>query len=143
MNVEVKSESYDWKRPNRIYVTSNLTEATDKFFEDQKIRSMIEKSEVWSKISRRHSRLINSVIKKSFGCERSMYSRYAGCSCPCSPGFVVKGGEFMDSEGKRQGFHSHSVCIEVTASGEELKEFTDWMDSLVPDLLAEQLTPTD
>lgn len=38
--------------------------------------------------------------------ERASWSQYAGCSCPCSPGFVLEG------EGMR-GFDIHVDVVEV------------------------------
>lgn len=51
----------------------------------------------WRKYNRTESELARAAIEAAFPqFGKSSFSRYAGCSCPCSPGFisqVLRGGE--------------------------------------------------
>lgn len=56
-----------------------------------------ENDKAWRKYNRTESELARAAIEAAFPqFGKSSFSRYAGCSCPCSPGFisqVLRGGE--------------------------------------------------
>ena len=81
-----------YRRPCRsvAYVDSNATDCIDKFFEEKKIYSLDFKCKTWTKMGTAAHKINVAALKTIFGESAEIrYSRKAGCSCGCSPGYIV------------------------------------------------------
>lgn len=78
----------------RIYIgKSTLSDRLDKWFMDNKIFMLNFKCKTWNKMIRYVTKIESESIKKALNLNSNAtvtYSRKAGCSCGCSPGYIVK-----------------------------------------------------
>lgn len=110
---EKKLEKYS---PDRIL---------DQWFSDWKIHELSKKSEAWSKAKRIGNKYIYKAIKSLVPCKSVLYSRNAGCTCGCSPGYIVNTPEDTELVGT-------TVDMEVYLTPEERTEFLNKLDNLTP-----------
>jgi len=124
------------QRKTVIYIdNSPLNEVADKFAAENGIYPARFKSKVWSKIKRMvntaHIPLIKSCIpdalKEKFvdnvGEFTISFSDTAGCSCGCSPGYVMR----------RNSNVCYNIWVTVEASEKEVSEFSQKVNALLPD----------
>lgn len=77
----------------RLFADSNAVEASSEFFYGNAICDLDYKSRVWNNVSRISANAVCTAIRKVFNLPYSVdvkFSAKAGCSCGCSPGYVVK-----------------------------------------------------
>ena len=124
------------QRKTVIYIgNSPLNEVADKFATENVIYFARFKSKVWSKIKRMvntaHTPLIKAcvpdVLKEKFvddvGEFTISYSDKAGCSCGCSPGYVLR----------RNSNVFYYIFVTVEATEKEVSEFTQKVNALLPE----------
>lgn len=76
----------------RAFVSSNTSKAIDPFFEKHKIYGLNFKCATWSSLRNRAAKLDIAELQTVFGPKAQIrWSRTAGCSCGCSPGYVITG----------------------------------------------------
>lgn len=74
-----------------VHVESNVTRVVDEFFHDNKIYMLNFKCKTWSKLGTISTKATIASLREIFGPEPEIkWSRTAGCSCGCSPGYRVK-----------------------------------------------------
>lgn len=80
-------------RPGRniVYVKSPFDDIADKFAFAHGIWNLPFKSKTWSSICRETNKINARALKELFPEATSIkFSAKAGCTCGCSPGFIVK-----------------------------------------------------
>lgn len=76
-----------------VYINSSeVDNAIGDFFSEQKIFNLDYKSKVWSDLKREVTTMNREAIAKALGIDLKeiAFSNKAGCSCGCSPGYIVK-----------------------------------------------------
>ena len=111
-----KEEKLEKYSPDRIL---------DQWFSDWKIYELSKKSEAWSKATRIGNTYIYRAIKKLVPCKSVIYNRNAGCSCGCSPGYIINTPEDTELVGT-------TVDMEVYLTPDERDELMSKLDALAP-----------
>jgi len=94
---------------NVVYVKSPLDKVADDFFHEHKIYNLDFKCHTWNKVCRIVTQQHTTALKQLFPDATSIkFSAKAGCSCGCSPGYLVK------TEPSKHGC-DHWVTVEATA----------------------------
>ena len=84
--------SVHWKRGDkpqrrtRVYVDTSNGDGTIDIFEDLTNRTR-RPYKIWQ------LRVVDVLARLGFVTGKLRWSQYAGCSCPCSPGFIIEGGD--------------------------------------------------
>ena len=95
---EIKNNRYNdsgrYQISGRVYSNSNLSDRLDKWFTDN-IFMLDFKCKTWNKlrniVTKIESKSILEGLDMTSNKDASVkYSRKAGCSCGCSPGYVIK-----------------------------------------------------
>ena len=124
---KIRKRTYPEKQISgaRAYVTSAAGKAVDKFFNDHQIYGLQFKCSTWSSLKRKASEMDIADLKKVFGQNAQIrYSATAGCSCGCSPGYVISGE--ID-----QKFKNADVWVDIKTSASHLvKAFPDYTKRL-------------
>ena len=98
-----------------VYANSNATKVVDDFFHDNKIYALDFKCRTWTKVGNEGTKLTIDALRDIFGPDVNIkWSRTAGCSCGCSPGYKVKNLK-MGSE-----YRNHDVWVDVEVDTTEL-----------------------
>lgn len=98
---------------NLVYVKSPFDNIADEFGTEVGIWNLPFKSKTWSKVCREANKLNIQAIKDLFPEATSIkFSQKAGCTCGCSPGFIV------NTESHLQGTNNW-VTIEPTQEQQE------------------------
>ena len=75
-----------------MYVSSSVGKTVDRFFNDHKIYALKFRCSTWNALKRKACESDIAELKTVFGKDAEIsWSKTAGCSCGCSPGYVVKG----------------------------------------------------
>lgn len=113
----------------RVYVTSTCGKEVDKFFSDNKIHSLNFKCSTWNSLKRKAVESDVADLKTIFGEDAEIkWSRTAGCSCGCSPGYVVDGK--MKPE-----FRNSDVWVNIETSATHItKLFPDFKKKLTAEI---------
>ena len=99
-----KTRSFREKRINgaRAYVNSSVGKVVDNFFNDNEIYALKFKCSTWNALKRKAVESDIADLKTIFGEDSEIrWSKTAGCSCGCSPGYVVDGkidGKYRNSD---------------------------------------------
>jgi hypothetical protein len=80
-----------WRNPSRavVYVESNVVKLVDELFNKHEVYSLPSKSRAWSTLGNKATRQVSAELKDFFKAKEVKFSRKAGCSCGCSPGYIV------------------------------------------------------
>lgn len=78
---------YGAKVKSVVYAKSNLVDIADDFLNEHKIWALPFKCKTWSRVGGLAARATAKIISEKVGYKAS-FSRTAGCSCGCSPGYV-------------------------------------------------------
>lgn len=113
-----------------VFVKCNASKLIDEWFSENKIYSLDFKCKTWSKAKRAASKLtIGAMREKLFGDEYAInYSLYAGCSCPCSPGYRVRRKKDSNTVGfftkldPNTNIVNHNLWVTVEVDVSALKE---------------------
>lgn len=133
----------DWKAKNSVvHVNSKVIKTIDEFFNDHKIYMLKTKSKVWGKITRlANSIVIDSIHKALHPAPIAVrYSRTAGCSCGCSPGYIVKFDLInltAEQSIARAKYFTKNIWIDIDEGVETVDRVKTLCNNLVPDLKAE------
>lgn len=101
-------------RPGRsiVYVRSTLDAVADEFYNKYEIFDLQFKCRTWSSVCGKVTKVTTEALKDIFAAATSIkFSHKAGCSCGCSPGYIVK----YDSE--RDG---RNYWVDIEWSEQEL-----------------------
>jgi len=100
MSIIIDSIQQDYKRSKnstrdhaRVYLNyGEVHEMLDEWFYDNNIAALAVKSKAWNKIKRAINKLATSRISSTLNvnCSDIRFSQKCGCSCGCSPGYIVK-----------------------------------------------------
>ena len=111
-------------KPGRsiVYVESPLDNVADDFAKEYGVWQLAFKSRTWSSVCNEVTAITAEVLKELFaGAVSIKFSQKAGCTCGCSPGYIVK------YNSHKEGLN-HWVTIE--ASEDELKQLRASLFSL-------------
>lgn len=76
---------------NIVYIKSPFDNIVDEFGSAHKVWNLPFKSKTWSKICGEATKLNTKALKELFPEAVSIkFSAKAGCSCNCSPGYIIK-----------------------------------------------------
>jgi hypothetical protein len=81
------------KRGARAFIDSTLVERSTEVYHENELYGVEWKSKAWSKLSSWATRLTAKALREKLGLSNNVsvtFSIYAGCSCPCSPGYVIR-----------------------------------------------------
>jgi hypothetical protein len=155
MKAEIKSIQERYKRDNKwagrtrlslIYTEShaykdevgdavlkkyNPERIVDQWFRDNNISGLTKRSKAWSRAKRLANKYIYKTLKELVPCKSILYSRTAGCTCGCSPGFFVTEPELEEHKGVS------AWAYNITLTDEERDEFHNALAALEP-LVAEE-----
>ena len=71
----------------------------DAWFNKHDISSIKFASRAWSRAKRVSNKYVYRAIRELIPCKSVVYSRYAGCSCGCSSGYIVTEPELEEHKG--------------------------------------------
>lgn len=77
----------------RAFIDSTLVERSTEVYYENSLYGVKWKSKAWSKLSSWATRLTAKALREKLGLSNNVsvtFSVYAGCSCPCSPGYVIR-----------------------------------------------------
>ena len=81
---------------NLVYIKSPFDDIADEFASQHGIWNLPFKCKTWSKICREATKLNIQAFKHLFPDATSIkFSAKAGCSCSCSPGYIVKTDSYL------------------------------------------------
>lgn len=120
-----------------IYLDKNpLNDILDEFYVKNDIFDMKVKSKAWSKLVRFSSSIVERKLAKYFGVDPKFvkFSFNAGCSCGCSPGYILKKpAPFMQF-----GYPKKDIWCEVNITEEDMNSLKVFMSSQKIQKLLEQ-----
>jgi hypothetical protein len=104
-----------------VFTASSVGNVADEWFNANEVYGLKFKSKTWSNVKRLAAKTDIAALHAMFGpaCEIK-YSRTAGCSCGCSPGYTVR--KCKDSG--NHDLHNHDVFVSLNTNDEakELKK---------------------
>lgn len=97
----IYTESYAHKDKDKdnFLKEYNPERIIDAWFTKNGIGSLNFKCKTWSKAKRLANKYIYKQIKELVPCKSVLYSRTAGCSCGCSPGYFINEPELEEHKG--------------------------------------------
>jgi hypothetical protein len=81
------------KRGARAFIDSTLVDCSTEVYNENELYGIRWKSKAWSKLSSYATRLTAKALREKLELSNNVsvtFSVYAGCSCPCSPGYVIR-----------------------------------------------------
>lgn len=99
-----------------------LTELADDWFLEKGIHTLNFKCKTWKKVKRKISDIHRPLLMENLDAEKVSYSRKAGCTCGCSPGYIVDSHEYV-----RRWLYG-----DFEYSKEEVEEFKDFLKKMEP-----------
>lgn len=133
MNAEITSMNDRYReRPLfngcNVFVECDITDLVDSWFRDNDVYRLDFKCKTWNKLKTRASKVTIKALRTIFGDEcKITYSIYAGCTCPCSPGYRVR--SLNDKQ-----YNNKSIWVTITnteaveALRAELPKFTEMLN---------------
>jgi hypothetical protein len=130
------------KRGARAFVESTLVDCSTEVYNENELYHVEWKSKAWSKLSSYATRLTAKALRAQLGLSNNVsvsFSVYAGCSCPCSPGYVIyakngQGAAEIQSKGLVGGA---SVYGKITFNENALVDFVKRREIFNTEFLAE------
>jgi hypothetical protein len=119
---------------NLVYIKSPFDDVADNFACKYDIFNLEFKCKTWSKVCRLATKAAIKALKEVFPYASDIkFSAKAGCTCGCSPGYVIK--ENSNVIGK-------NYWVTIEATDEEISSFKDQVHSprIVSELELEVLT---
>lgn len=84
-----------WDR-SVVFIESNIAELLDQWFRDNDIGSLDFKCKTWNWLIKASTEALTEAVFAALSVEKPLppgtkisYSAYAGCTCPCSKGYIV------------------------------------------------------
>jgi hypothetical protein len=121
-----------------VYVNDPLATMLDKeIFDAHGVRDLNFECKSWNQICRAASKLTAKALAALFESNYKItYSRKAGCTCGCSPGFIVK----RHSDYKQPFLKFTDMWVDVEYTEQELNDFkTAWYDRFKASFMIEKL----
>lgn len=121
-SVRHETERRAWGRFT-VFTRSATADKADEFFNKHEIYKLKFKCRTWGKITRTTAAMdiaqiapkIAEHFKTEVGNFELKYSRTAGCSCGCSPGFIGKTKQYVPE------LSGHNVCMDVALAESDAK----------------------
>jgi len=118
-----------------IFVNSNASKTIDEFFLQNEIFNLDFKSKTWSKMVRLSTKMdireIMSIFPKGAAPVSITYSKKAGCSCGCSPGYIVKlpiRSGLADDVDHYEDFRNRALWVNIVHD----KDLMDGLEAKIP-----------
>lgn len=102
-------------RKGRAFITTNALEPLEDWAKKTEIYSRSWKSRAWSMLGRRYNDLVGKVIEQELKA-KARFSHKAGCSCGCSPGFILE---------DKNGTWGRTYFLNIQFTDEELQPLRD------------------
>jgi hypothetical protein len=130
------------KRGARAFINSTLVDCSTEVYHESELYNVEWKSKAWSKLSSWATRLTAKALREKLELSNNVsisFSVYAGCSCPCSPGYVIRakngqGAAEIQSKGLVGGA---SVYGKITFNENALVDFVKRRELFNTEFLAE------
>lgn len=104
-----------------VYIESPLDTLADKFATEHGVYGLPYKCDTWRKLCREVTKQTVSTLKELFVEALSIkFSSKAGCTCGCSPGYIVKHGA---------GQRGNDVWVNLEASDDEISAFSSLINN--------------
>lgn len=130
-----KSKGWGLRKTSVAYLESNLSEHLDNdLFDVLRIRSLNFKCKAWSKAVSASSKIQAKNIKELLQLPEAtkvVYSSKAGCSCGCSPGYVISN---IPLDHKCR---THQAHIKMVYNDEEAKWYAESFKKSIQDEIAQ------
>ena len=128
----------------RAFIQSNLVDCTTEVYDENEIFAVEWKSKAWSKLSNFATRATAKALRGKLELSENVsvtFSVYAGCSCPCSPGYVIRA---KNNEGEQElrlkGLVNVKVYGKIKFNDDALVDFVKRRDLFNTEFLAECFT---
>lgn len=125
----------------RAFIQSNLVDCTTEVYNENEIFWVEWKSKAWSKLSNYASRSTAKALRENLELTKNVsvtFSHFAGCSCPCSPGYVIRA---KNNEGEQElrlkGLVNVKVYGKIKFNDDVLVDFVKRRDLFNTEFLAE------
>jgi hypothetical protein len=122
-----------------VYVEDPLARVLDKeIFDAHGIMNLNFECKSWNQICKAASKLTACALADLFQSNYNItYSRKAGCSCGCSPGFIVK----RHGDYKQPFLKFTDMWVDVEFTEQEINDFrTAWFDKFKASFMLETLS---
>jgi len=120
------------KKGARAFIDSNLVDCSTEVFYENELYNVKWKSKSWTKLSSYATRLTAKALREKLELSENVsvtFSVYAGCSCPCSPGYVIRG---KNGEGEHElrlkGLVNSNVYGKIKFNDNALADFVKRRD---------------
>jgi len=120
------------KKGARAFIDSNLVDCSTEVFHENELYNVEWKSKSWTKLSSYATRLTAKALREKLELSENVsvtFSVYAGCSCPCSPGYVIRG---KNGEGEHElrlkGLVNSNVYGKIKFNDNALADFVKRRD---------------
>ena len=97
--IYTESYAHKDKEKDNFLKEYNPDRIIDAWFEKNEIYKLTFKCKTWSKAKRLANKYVYKQLKELVPCKSILYSRTAGCSCGCSPGYFVNEPELEEHKG--------------------------------------------
>lgn len=129
------------KKGIRAFIDSTLVDCTTEVYHENELYNVEWKSKAWSKLSNYATRLTAKAIRANLELSENIsvaFSAYAGCSCPCSPGYVIRGkNNEGDQELRLKGLVNSNVYGKIKFNDNALADFVKRRELFNTEFLAE------
>ena len=129
------------KRGARAFIDSTLVDCSTEVYHENELYNVEWKSKAWSKLSSWATRLTAKALRAKLELSENVsvtFSAYAGCSCPCSPGYVIRG---KNNEGEQElrlkGLVNSNVYGKIKFNDNALADFVKRRGLFNTEFLAE------
>jgi len=129
------------KKGARAFIDSNLVDCSTEVFHENELYNVKWKSKSWTKLSSYATRLTAKALREKLELSENVsvtFSVYAGCSCPCSPGYVIRG---KNGEGEHElrlkGLVNSNVYGKIKFNDNALADFVKRRDLFNSEFSAE------
>lgn len=128
----------------RASIQSNLVDCTTEVYNENELFTVEWKSKAWSKLSNFASRATAKALRGKLELTKNVsvtFSVYAGCSCPCSPGYIIRA---KNNEGEQElrlkGLVNVYIYGKIKFNNDVLVDFVKRRDLFNTEFLAECFT---
>ena len=97
--IYTESYAHKDKEKDNFLKEYNPERIIDAWFTKNDISSLKFKCKTWSKAKRLANKYVYKQLKELVPCKSILYSRTAGCSCGCSPGYFITEPELEEHKG--------------------------------------------
>jgi hypothetical protein len=120
------------KKGARAFIQSNLVDCTTEVYSENELYNVEWKSKSWTKLSSYATRSTAKALRAKLELSENIsvtFSVYAGCSCSCSPGYIIRG---KNGEGEHElrlkGLVNSNVYGKIKFNDNALADFVKRRD---------------